>query len=254
MTGETEKPVSPKRPRFWTYRRLWSAVTLVAVLVLFLRDEKPFLQTVERADYAIAGAIAPVTPGALIAGFKARAAECDYVWLVYCAAPPSAADQPSRFDCLHSDSGCLIDTGRDVTDPDTGYLAAAWRTVQTLAELPDATWYMIKTTWREGYVPFGLLIVFIVLNIVAATRVPVILWPISLSFTTALASGLFWLVQQAFLMGADGVGVLIQVLIGSYLVPHFLITGFAYIRGVNELHDAAHKTAEVVGQAPRLHG
>src|SRR6266700_2845258 len=245
MTGRNENAAShTERRRVWSYRRLWSAITLLAVLVLFVRDNEPFLRTVRQADRAIADAIKDVTPGGLIAGFNARAAECNYRWLVYCAA------KPSRLDCLRSDDTCRFDN----LDRDSGYLAAAWRTIRTLAQLPDATWYMIKTAWHDGYVPLGLLIVFIVINVAVATRVPVVLWPVSLPVTTALASGLFWLLQHAFLLGTDTLGVLIQLLLGSYFLPHFIITAFEYIRSTNELHDIAHKTAEVIGRTPHIRG
>jgi hypothetical protein len=240
MTRENENPAShTERRHFWSYRRLWSAIALAAVLVLFVYKNGAFLEAVKQANQAIADAIESVTPRVLIDGFNARAAECDYRWLVYCAAPPS------RLDRLRSDEGYRF----GVPDRDFGYLAAAWRTIRTLAQLPDTTWYMIKKTWHDGYVQFGLLIVFIAINVAVTIRVPVMLWPISLPVTTALASGLFWLVQQAFLLGTGTFGALIQLLIlTSYLIPQCIITAFEYIRIANDLHDVARKSADVIGR------
>jgi len=245
MAGEKEGP-APRtgRRRFWSYRRLWSAIALVAIVVLFARDNEPFLRTVQQTDQAIADAIRPVTPGALIAGFDARAAECDYRWLVYCAA------KPSRADCLRSDDAC----GFGNLDRGSGYLAAAWRTIRALAQLPDTTWYAIRMAWQDGYVTLGLLIAFITINVAVTTRVPILLWPISLPVTTALASGLSWLVQHALLLGTGTLGVLIQLLLGSYLAPHVVVAAFEYIRGANELGDVVHKSAEVIGRTPHAQG
>jgi hypothetical protein len=242
MTGENENAASPAgRLRVWSYGRIWSAITLAAVLVAFLHDSEPFLRTVQQADYAIADAIKGVTPRVLIAGFNARAAECNYRWLVYCAATPS------KLDCLRSDEPCFA--GPDL---DWSFQATAWRTIQTLARLPDTTWYMIKKARHDGYVPLALLIVFIVINVVVTTRVPVVFWPISLPLTTALASGLFCLVQQALLLGTGTVGVLIQILLPSYFVPSFIVTAFESIHRVHELHEIGRKSAEVMGRTPDI--
>jgi hypothetical protein len=235
MTADNENrlPLSERR-HFWAYRRLWSAIALLAVLVLWVRDNQPLLQTVKDADTALVNAIESVKAKALIAGFNARAGDCYYRWLVYCD------DKPSRPECLQSADGCFHGPYSD-----SGYLSMIWRTVQTLAQLPDRTWYMIKKTWRDSYVSFGLLIVFIVLNVAVATRVPLIFWPISLPLTTMIASGLFWLVQQVLVLATGTVGVLIQLLLASVLIPNFIIAAFEYIRGANNLTDVVHKTAEV---------
>src|SRR5260370_11425217 len=95
MTGENENAASPAgRLRVWSYGRIWSAITLAAVLVAFLHDSEPLLRTVQQADYPIADPIKGGTPPFLIDGFNARAAECNYRWLVYCAAKPSRLRGP----------------------------------------------------------------------------------------------------------------------------------------------------------------
>jgi hypothetical protein len=246
MTGENENP-APRtgRQRFWSYRRLWSAIVLTAVLVLFVYKDETFLEAVKQANQEIADAIKSVTPRGLIAGFNARVDECDFRWLVYCA------DKPSRLDRLRSDEGYRF----GVPDRDYGYLAAAWRTIRTIAQLPAATGLMIKKSWHDGYVQFGLLIVFIAINVAVTIRVPVLLWPISLPVTTALASGLFWLVQQAFLLGTETFGALIQLLIlTSYLIPQCILTACGYIRIANDLHDVARKSADVIGGTHHIRG
>jgi hypothetical protein len=244
MIGENENTASRAgRLRFWSYRRIWSAITLVVVLIAFVGDSKPFLETVRQVDYAIADAIKGVTPIVLIDGFNARAQECNYRWLVYCAATPS------KLDCLRSGEPCFVGPGHDLSNQ-----AIFWRTIQTLAQLPDTTWYMLKKAWHDGYVPLGLLIVFIVINVAVTARVPVIVWPISLPVTTAIASGLFWLVQQAFLLGTETFGVLLQLLLASYVVPPVIVAAYGSIRKVNELHEIARKSTELMGRTPNIQG
>src|SRR5260370_8317541 len=58
MTGENENAASPAgRLRVWSYGRIWSAITLAALLVAFLHDSQPFFRPVPQPHYAIAHAI-----------------------------------------------------------------------------------------------------------------------------------------------------------------------------------------------------
>ncbi|MGP0089121.1 MAG: diguanylate cyclase domain-containing protein [Xanthobacteraceae bacterium] len=259
VTADSDNPASrTARPPLWSWRRLWPAIVLLAIVGLYVNEHQESLKKLQDANEAIAATIHGMTPWALIDGFKERAKNCHYIYMVYCAAEPKA--QPERktkrplIGCMRWVDDCPPET----PNPGSAAVATVWSTIRTIAQLPDTTWFMIKKTWGDGYLPFGLLTVFILINIAVATRFPVLLWPISLPLTTATASGLFALVEQLFLFGVGVEGAVIEVLLflfaGSYFVTPFIVACCKHIHTANDLQDIAHKIAEVMGRTAHIRG
>jgi hypothetical protein len=116
--------------------------------------------------------------------------------------------------------------------------------IRTIAQLPDAALHVAGKRWSEGHVPFGMLLVFLLLNVFVVTRTPIPLWLVALPISLTISSVLFWLIQHALLFATTGFGILLETLM-AIVIPHFVLAGLHFVRARNEVQEVVHRTRTV---------
>jgi hypothetical protein len=89
-----------------------------------------------------------------------------------------------------------------------------------------------------------MLLVFLLLNVFVATRIPIPLWPVALPVSLTISSVLFWLIQHALLFATTGFGMLLEILMAT-AIPYFVLAGSYFVRARNEVQEVVHRTRTV---------
>jgi hypothetical protein len=239
-------------------RGLLSGLVLAVIVLLYVINHQAFLVTAEKADRAVAGTIATVTPGALTESFAARTEACDYHWLVFCEARTKPCLSPLAKLCDldvadHDSLWAQLDWDSDqMAVPD--FVSPAWNAVRFVAAMPDATWHALTARYHEGVIVFGLLLVFVVLNLALAVQTPPICWPVTLPVSALVASCLFWVVQHMLLWAADGVGLVIEILLLAAFLPHAVLALLHHLGEVKDVAEVADKAHDVSDMLKLHHG
>ncbi len=235
--NQNSDPAPPADARsVWVRRFSWHAVVLIALVVLFLWDNEKFLRHAQDINDQAAQAIGDLTPSKIATAFAERRATCDYRWLFVCGERPR--------DCLPTLLSCDDSLSPLAIAEKWGLLGHAWNTARGLATLPDGAWHVLAQNFGAGIVPFVMTLIFVGLNVFFAMRLPPLTWPLTLPLAAFASSCLYWVVQYAFLFAADGVWLLLKILLFVALVPEGLITLFEWLRAGHEVHGIAHKAAE----------
>lgn len=250
---DSQRPKT-RRP-LWRDHRLWSVIVVAAFLVTFLHDHNAFLNAEQKASFGVADYIGKhLTPSAFAAAFEDRANQCDYHWLFICEALPKPRmcplDDPDLRACLMNLGGhSWFDPNRyrPRVSEDEGALALFWSGILALGQLPDTTWFVLKKTYQEGWLPFTLLLVFVVSNVLVAGRLPIIALPITLPICATIASGLFWVLGELVRLGANSAGALFWCLAAIAVLPTMIVATLGYIVRAKEFQDIAHETHRASG-------
>jgi len=254
MTTDAQTAVKKDGPRvpLWRDRRFWSLIVFVAIVVTILHEQIAFLKFEESASFAAADYIDKhLAPATFTAAFDERAEQCDYHWLFFCGARPKQSSCPldldSFRDCISGRSNhSWLDPDRYRTLPGEteGAIAMFGNGVLTLAQLPDATWFVIKKAYQEGWLSLLGLLAFVGLNIFVATRFPLITLPVTFPISAVIGSGLFWIVEQLLRLTANGVGALFWCLAAVGLLPTVIVTVLNEITKSREIFNLAHEARE----------
>jgi len=234
---ETGPAVQPRL--LWKHPGFLSILGFVIFAILWSSGHKSVLTAVQKTDQGIAQTIAGVTPSALVDAFRARASQCDYHWGFICEAPPvrrlcNPFGDSDLGTCLSQNDQAAAN--HSWLDPDRyryqgyagepGILQMLLDRALMLTQAPDTAWYVLATRWQLGAIPFGLALVFVLLNIFTAlvlSRGNPFFLLFFLPIVTFVASGFFWLLQSLLWLAATGFGVFVQGLLVSAAIPNTLV-------------------------------